>query len=287
MPEVIVSDQSIPCADKVVLAGSLFLPAACKAAVMLAPATGIRRRYYTSFASYLAQHEYAVLTYDNRGIGDSLSEKIADSKVLLQDWGQKDMPAVLQHLKQAVPDVPCHLIGHSAGGQLVGLMHNSSELSSLFNVASSSGNISAMKYPFKFTAHFYLGVFIPLCNALLGYTPSKWVGMGESLPKGVARQWAEWCYASGYVASALDREIKEHWYNELKLSAHWLSASDDQIANRVNVEEMVAVFSALDSTIEILEPEDYGFEAIGHMGFFRKHYAKLWPLALNWLNSRC
>ena len=142
MTNTIAKTIKIRCSDNYELTGTLFTPSGqIRAVAMIAPATGIKRKFYKSFSTYLAENGYAVITYDNRGIGDSLHGKIKDSNASLQQWGELDMPAVLDDLKNRFPGLKYHLIGHSAGGQLVGLMPNSIEITSIFNFACSSGRI--------------------------------------------------------------------------------------------------------------------------------------------------
>ena len=63
---------TIECTDDIALSGLLYKPLNSPvAAVMIAPATGIKQGFYTRFATFLAEQSIAVLTFDNRGIGDS------------------------------------------------------------------------------------------------------------------------------------------------------------------------------------------------------------------------
>lgn len=254
-----------------------------KAAIMIAPATGIKRRFYSSFANYLAQNGFGVITYDNQGIGDSLTDKIKNSKITLQDWGEKDMPAVLKALQENFPQTKYHLIGHSAGGQLVGLMHNWSKLKSVFNVASSSGRTKNLKFPYLIKAYFFMNFFIPISNILFGYTKTQWMGMGEPLPKNVAKQWREWCNGKGYVKTAFGKTIDKHWYNNINLPFFWLNASDDDIANDENVTDMIEVFPKISIERLKLKPSEYGLKEIGHMKFFSRKNKKIWEIAIKWL----
>lgn len=177
---------------KQALAATVYHPKrAVKKAVMIAPATGIKRQFYHNFATYLAEHGFGVVTFDNEGIGDSLTTDLAKSDASLISWGRYDMPAVLDALQDEFADASYHLIGHSAGGQLIGLMPNYESITSVFNVACSSGCIKNMKMPYKLKAKFFMDIFIPINNLMLGYTASDKVGMGENLPKHVARQWRE------------------------------------------------------------------------------------------------
>lgn len=276
----------IKCSDGIDLTSTVFIPSEkLKGAVMIGPATGIKRKFYQAFASFLAENGYGVITFDNRGIGDSLKGSIKKSNASIQNWGELDMTAVLETLKEKFPGVKYHLIGHSAGGQLVGLMKNCTELSSMFNFASSSGSLSGMKYPYKFQAHFFLNIFIPLNNFFYGYTNTQWIDMGEPLPKMVAKQWQKWCNGKGYVKTDFGNNIKEHLYNDLTFPTFWLHASDDDIANEENVADMISVFPNASVVVQTLNPKEFELNSIGHMKFFSRENKKLWFLAIDWLDK--
>ncbi len=279
-------DIKITCSDGLEIAGTLFTPDTPKAAVMIGPATGIKRRFYFAFAEYLATHRFATITFDNRGIGDSLPNPINQNNESLENWGRLDMTAVLEFLKSEFPDLTYHLIGHSAGGQLLGLMENAGDIHSMVNFASSSGSLQYAKYPFRFQSSFYLNIFIPLSNLFFGKTNSQWVGMGEPLPKRVASDWRRWCNSTGYVQVDLGKSIKEHHYNEIRINSLWIQATDDQIANLATVKDMIRVYKHLNSEILTISPSDYGFKEIGHMSFFSKKKSALWTLMLDWLNKQ-
>ncbi len=272
------------------LAATVYRPkSAVSTAVMIAPATGIRRQFYHSFASFLAENGFGVITFDNEGIGESLSGNLAKCDASLVSWGRHDMPAVLDALQDEFPDASYHLIGHSAGGQLIGLMPNYQMLNSVFNVACSSGKIKNMDMPYKLKAIGFMGAFIPLSNLVLGYTPSDKIGMGQPLPRGVARQWREWCNGAGYIKTALDKTIHNHFYDALTMPSLWLGFSDDEIANNENIDDMIRVFPKMPVEKHYLDPKDLGVSHIGHMRYFSsKTHAKapqLWQMAVDWLNK--
>ena len=258
-------------------------------AVMIAPATGIKRQFYHNFASYLAQQGFGVISYDNEGIGESLSTSLSKSDASLISWGRHDMPAVLDALQYEFPAASYHLIGHSAGGQLIGLMPNHAAISSVFNVACSSGRIKNMDMPYKAKAIAFMDAFIPLSNLVLGYTPADKIGMGQPLPSGVARQWREWCNGAGYIQTALGKTIHKHFYDEVNMPSLWLNFSDDDIANEQNRDDMIRVFPNLPAEKHYLHPKDLGVSHIGHMRYFssqtRAKAPKLWQMAVDWLNK--
>lgn len=276
------------------LTASVYVPEnteneAIKNAVMIAPATGIKRSFYHRFATYLANQGFGVITYDNEGIGDSLTCPLSKCDASLISWGRHDATAVLEALQYEFPNAKYHLIGHSAGGQLIGLMPNYQVLSSVVNIACSSGRIKNMEMPFKANAMLFMNGAITLGNLLLGYTPSDKFNMGEPLPRGVAKQWRDWCNGKGYIKTAFGETIFTHYYDQLNTPALWLNFSDDDIANAKNVEDMLAVFSAMPVEREMLEPQQFGLTKIGHMKFFSaKTYKKapqLWKMVTDWIEQ--
>ena len=273
------------------LAATVYLPKnKVKKAVMIAPATGIKRQFYHNFATHLAENGFGVLTFDNEGIGESLSSALAKCDASLISWGRHDMPAVLDALQDEFADATYHLIGHSAGGQLIGLMPNYSALASVFNVACSSGRIKNMSMPYKLKAMGFMDTFIPLANLTLGYTPSDKIGMGEPLPRGVSRQWREWCNGAGYIKTAFGKSIQTHFYDDMTMPSLWLGFSDDDIANSKNMDDMIRVFTKMPVEKHFLDPKDFGLDSIGHMRYFSSRTnakaPQLWQMAVDWLKNQ-
>lgn len=195
------------------------------------------------------------------------------------------MPAALNALQQAFPDTNYHLIGHSAGGQLVGLMPNAHQLSSIYNYACSSGCLRNMHMPYFAKAQFFMNIFIPLSNLLLGYTKSQLMGMGEPLPKAAAQQWRQWCNGQGYIKTAFDTTVHSHYYDELEIPSMWVNSTDDDIANNDNVADMISVYSKMKAQTLTLNPKDHNLSEIGHMRFFSRKSQSLWQHTLDWLGQ--
>ncbi|MPY66973.1 alpha/beta fold hydrolase [Deinococcus sp. SDU3-2] len=277
---------SIPTPAGHALAASLYMPAQPPVgAVLLAPATGIERRFYHAFAEYLAGEGYGVLSFDVQGIGESRTGHLRDCPASLVSWGANDLPAALDELTRQVPGARYHLIGHSAGGQLAGLMPNGERLSSLLAVAGSSGRIANMPLSYRAQAEAFMRVIIPASNRAVGYSRTDLVGMGGPLPREVGAQWARWCLGRGYVETGFGREVGEHFYGALDIPSLWLNAADDDIAVTANVDDMIRVFTkmALHAEKRTLVPAEHGLSRIGHMGFFRRESRTLWPIAAEWL----
>ncbi|MDW3190842.1 MAG: alpha/beta fold hydrolase [Cytophagales bacterium] len=276
----------INCSDGVQLSAALFEPDnKAKAAVMIAPATGIKKTFYMGLATYLAEQGYGVICFENRGIGKSHQGNINTVNASLINWGKLDMTAVLEELKTQFPDASYHLIGHSAGGQLLGLMENALEIKSMFNYACSSGYIGNIPYPFKVQGSFFLKVFMPVSSLIFGQANNQWMGMGEPLPKNVALQWSKWCVRPGYVANDFGKAIESHFYDELTLPSKWVHATDDAIANLNNVKDMIRIYTKTKADILTLNPKESGFSSLGHMQFFSSKKKELWKLAVEWFEE--
>jgi predicted alpha/beta hydrolase len=166
-------------------------------------------------------------------------------------------------------------------------MPNYQAIASVFNVACSSGRIKNMDMPYKLKAMGFMDAFIPLTNLTFGYTPADKIGMGEPLPRGVARQWREWCNGAGYIKTAFGKSIHTHFYDELDMPALWLGFSDDEIANSKNMDDMIRVFSKMPVEKRFFEPKEFGLNSIGHMRYFSSRTnakaPQLWQMAVDWL----
>ncbi|MFV0531331.1 MAG: alpha/beta fold hydrolase [Flavobacteriales bacterium] len=275
----------IKCEDNFELSGTLYKTKEIKAAIMITAAMGTKKQFYDSFAQFLSKKGYGVLTFDYRGIGESTRNSINGVNASLINWGKLDMTAVLEELKLNFPNTSYHLIGHSAGGQLVGLMKNANELKSMFTFGCSSGSIKHSQFPFKLKSFFWFNFYIPVSNLLFGHTKSQWVGMGEPLPKLVAEEWGRWCKGENSVKVDLDQYVTEHLYNELTLKSLWVYAVDDEIVNDKTMKDMIEVYTKIKSELTPLNPADYGFSEIGHMKFFSSKKEKLWNIVLHWLDK--
>lgn len=89
--------------------------------ILLSSGTGFPRKIYRRAAEHLAPRGAVVLTYDCRGIGGSTSKDLAALEMDHSDWGRLDMPAALDTLRNAAPDLPVGHIAHSVGGAFRGL----------------------------------------------------------------------------------------------------------------------------------------------------------------------
>jgi len=272
-------------ADEYRLAATLYRPqAAALAVVVIACATGVRRSYYDNFARALADQGLAVLTFDYRGIGDSRPAKLAGFTARMQDWGALDLDAALIKASELFPAAPLQVVGHSAGGQLIGLCEHADRITAIVHIAAQSGWYGHWRGlgRARMLANWFVAV--PVFTRVFGYLPGQ-LGTGQHLPAGVARQWAAWCRHPDYLMSE-DREARAASFARITAPILAYSFSDDPFAPRAAVDQLVGFYTAAAHERRHLGPADAG-RPIGHFGFFRKQLADaLWPDVITWLKGQ-
>ncbi len=277
----------VKCRDGYILKGILYpstAPIKKSEPIIISPATGIVQQFYQPFAVWLTQQGYDVLTFDFRGIGASLNGALKDSKASIQDWGLLDLPAVIDTALKKTGASQVNIIGHSAGGQLVGLVENHQQVKQLISIAGSTGHIKGLKGRTKLLAPLMFNLLFPLSSAFKGYGAAKVIGMVENLPKGVARQWAQFCSRPGYVMNAVGKTINKHYHEQVCCPITAIAATDDEIATEQNIDALLKLYPLAPTKKLIIQPKHYGHRSIGHMLMFRPSHQNLWPLIAGQLN---
>lgn len=273
-------------ADGRPLQGRLLRPRhPAKAALLLGGATGVPQRFYARYAEWLAAQGFTVLTFDYRGVGASRDRPLAQDDARMRDWGLLDLPAALDHLHQHSPGLPLYFLGHSVGGQMLGLMPNRHLIAKAVLVASGFGYWRNMPRRYGYMVKALIAGLGPLLYRSLGYSPHSRIGWGEDLPRGVAEDWFRWCQRPDYFAELLHEQGKTH-FDDLTLPLLSFSFVDDPIATEANVSAQLGLYRAAAVTKAIIHPADHGLRAIGHLHFFSTRMPQaLWQRPLDWLQS--
>jgi predicted alpha/beta hydrolase len=292
--EAFADDIIVPASDGYPLAATLFLPRGAKRhAVLINAATATPRKIYRGFASYLARRGCAVLTYDYRGIGGSRQldvvghdrpKSLVGFKASMADWAALDVTATVAWMRERYHTLPLAYVGHSFGGQALGLLANNAEVSRALLIASQAATWKLMASPERYRVYALMrGVGVPLTR-LLGYAPG-WAGIGEDLPKEAFLQWARWVTSPRYLFD--DRDLAGLTnFARFKGTLRALCIADDPWATRPAVELLCSGFSAITPEILDLAPAEVGAPRIGHFGFFRpEHRDSLWRGAAEWIQA--
>lgn len=293
LDDVFADDITLPATDGYPLTATLFLPRGAKRhAVLINSATAVHRRLYRGFAGYLAKRGCAVLTYDYRGTGDSRQQaltgynqpkSLVGFKASMSDWAAQDVTAAVAWMRQRYHDMPFAYVGHSFGGQALGLLPNNTEISRALFIAAQAGYWKLMASPERYRVYAMLNfVGLPLTRAL-GYMPGK-AGLGMDLPKDAFLQWVSWVMSPRYLFDSKLEALAN--FPKYKGALRALCLSDDPWATRPAVELLCSGFTSIKPEIITVTPADTGATQIGHMGFFRaEHRDTLWRGAAEWIQG--
>jgi predicted alpha/beta hydrolase len=258
-----------------------------RGAIVVNGATGVPREFYLKFARYCAERGFHALVYDYRGMGASANAAPRAESARMSDWGSKDMPAAVAWLDRAFPELPVVTVGHSVGGQLIGLMSNHSRASAHVLIAASVGYWGYQHAPFRYLALFFWLIYGPLLLRLRGYVPSGAAWPGLPLPPGVFSEWREWCLSSQHFAPALDSELRENYFREIRAPLLVYAFEDDPIATRRAVAALLKFYPSAAQDVRWISPRTVGLGPIGHQGFFTTRFREaLWRPVLDWVEAR-
>jgi predicted alpha/beta hydrolase len=283
LDDVFVDDIKILAEDGFSLAATLYMPRGPKrSAVLINSAAAVTRGFYRHLASYIASRGSVVLTYDYRGIGGSRPNSLAGFHGRMADWAEKDATGAVTWMRQRYSALPLNYIGHSFGGQALGLLHNNDQIARALLIASHAGYWKLISAPEKYRVYAMLNfVGKPLAN-FLGYVPGR-SGLGEDMPKDVFLQWTKWVMSERYYFD--DRSLVTlanypHYRQPLKA----LCIEDDPWATRPAVDLLCSAFTGTSPEIVTVKPDETNAGSIGHFGFFRPvHRDTLWTQAMDWV----
>ena len=251
-------------------------------AILIAPATGVSQKFYSDFAEWFASFGFNVYTFDYRGIGRSRPQKIGSLLADMKDWS-KDLDAMVGHIARIHPRSQRVVIGHSVGGQLIGMSQLTRHVDALIMIGAQTPYWKLYEgfwLRLKLFCFWYL--MIPASVRLFGYFPGSLFGLFEDLPANVARQWARWARSSNYIFDEFP-DCKRN-FEMLKQRALMISFSDDDLAPARAVADLQRFYSNVKFDNWHFHPEDILQKRIGHFGFFKKRMQQvLWRDVVSWI----
>lgn len=251
--------------------------------MIIISAVGVLQSFYRKTAEFFQKNQISVITFDYTGIGKSLYGNIKDENSSLVNWGNRDLEAVIKYVIETFPNHKIILLGHSIGGQLIGLAPSSCMADRIILVASQSGYWKFWKGFAKIHmwANWYL--LVPLLTKGFGYLPSKKISRMESLPKNIAQEWAKWCRSSDYLFSGIS--CNELYFDRIKCEITSISIDDDFFAPKKSVEWLTAKFE--NASVKRLHffPENFKALKIGHFSLFTEKFKNsIWNILLREVN---
>ena len=278
------------CDDGVAIAAHWFEPPTgrARAVAVISPAAGVPQGFYRAFATWLAQRGYAVLTFDYRGIGPSRRGPITAETATMRDWGQQDISAALTAAEQrrsatGGERLPLLWVGHSFGGNGIGLARGIGKVDAVLTVASQLGDWRLWPGVHRWVTAFFFHLLLPTVAHLFDHAPGWALGGGSAmpLPKQVALEWARWGRGRDFLWGdpTLQGQLTLH---EFDGHAHLWNVSDDlSYAPPRAVDGLARMFVNADVQRHELTPASVGLQRIGHFSAFRRDTGtRIWPRLL-------
>lgn len=264
---------------------TVFLPSKdCGKIVIINSATGVKQQIYFAFSKYLATQGFTVITYDYRGIGLSKPSQIKGYTATMRDWGTKDFGAVTNYVKTQFPQHQKFLIGHSVGALIVGMNDDSIFFEKFIFIATQNAYYGHLNFKTKIAAFLGFSVVQPLTTGLLGYFPGHYLGLGESLPSGVSRDWAHLILKKKSTDYLLEN-AKVNISKTLSQNVFVLYAEDDDWLTDRGVRSLLEdTYPQLQATYRVIKTSESEVKQIGHVNFFRSYNRRLWTIVKNELN---
>lgn len=243
--------------------------------VVIATATGVHHRFYRRFGEFLAQRGFEVVAFDWRGMGASRTPRgHRDPRLTMRNWGERDLSAAIAWADRQAAGRPVHLVGHSFGGQALGLAPNAARVQRAVFVGAQHGWMGHWPFRLRVPLWWLWRVAMPLGARLLGQFPSRLLGMGETLPKGVAEEWSRWCSRPEHMGT---------WegHATLRIPVLSLSFEDDAFAPARAAAALLEQYAQAETL-----HEHQSATGLGHFGFFRGGAAQpLWERVRRFLSE--
>lgn len=246
--------------------------------VLVVPAMATPARFYLPFLTWLASKGFRAVSFDFRGMEGR--EAVKDEPGDLDRW-VADARDVLAAVSERAAGLPVTWVGHSFGGQIVGLVEHQ-RLASVLLVASGDAYWRHNAPALRRWLPLLWWVIAPVSTRLWGYYPGRTLRILGDLPAGVMRQWSRWARHPGYLEA--DHPEAPELFAQVRTRVLSLSFSDDEILSRQGTDLLMDRYRNAERVRLHFTPDELGVERVGHHGFFRAPLADLWDdLVLPWL----
>jgi len=258
---------------------SLYNDTSSDTMVIIASAAGVLQSFYRKLAQFFQTNGISVVTFDYTGIGKSLNGNIKKENCSLANWGNRDLEAVIIHTIKTFPHHKLILLGHSIGGQLIGLAPSSYKADKIILVAAQSGYWKFWKGVSKIRMWINWYLLVPALIKVFGYLPSKKFSRMESLPKNVAEEWTKWCRSSDYLFASFS--YNKLYFDRIKCKLTSISIDDDFFAPKKSVGWLTTKFENAGIKCLHLFPKDFNTLKIGHFSLFTEKFKNsIWNILL-------
>lgn len=250
-----------------------------KSVIQFHSGTVTKKEFYLKLAIYLVTQNFIIILFDYRGVGESKPKSLKGFEMSITDWGRQDANAVTSWIKTEYPLLKIHLLAHSMGGQIYGLMHEWNAFEKIIMLTTSSGNFNKFApLLYKWKIKWPTIILLPSIIKVFSYLPGKF-GVGEDWPKGVALDWIKNSKDNGLMPNYLHMKVNQSYFKQIdkKITAWYFT--DDPISTSATIKELSLSYPKAKLNIKTIHPKEVELDSIGHFGLFKtKAKNRLWPL---------
>ncbi|MCC7325397.1 MAG: alpha/beta fold hydrolase [Burkholderiales bacterium] len=254
--------------------------------VVVACGGGIPARFYAPMARHLAQKGLATLTFDYRGVGESIGDGVQRVYAGVESWAQLDFSAALNAARHAYPAAPVAVVAHSFGALLIGAARDANAISRIVLLGPHTGYWRDYATRWRWLLYLTWHVMMPVVTRLVGYFPGRALHLGGDLPRAFALDWAG-RRAPAVARTADQRRRFEHIlarYGQTRADALVLSITDDAFAPPAAARRLLSLYPNLKVTQASVRPSDLRRKRLGHMAFVRRSTGPyFWERVSAWL----
>lgn len=251
--------------------------------LLINSATGVKQQIYFSFAKYLAEKGFTVITYDYRGIGESKPKKMNGFKASMRIWGTVDFKTVTDFITKEYAGFDKFCLGHSVGALILGMNADSQIFKKFIFVATQDAYLGNLNFKVAVAGLLGFGIALPIMTHFLGYFPANRFGLGESLPKGVAFDW-QTLILNKKSTKRLYETNEADFSKNLYLPTFIIHAEDDSWVTQKGMRNLMkTTYPHLKTTYREVKISESDKGEIGHVNFFRSFNRGLWKIVLEQL----
>jgi len=238
--------------------------------LIIASAMGVKQSFYQEFSEFAEANGISVITFDYSGIGSSLYVDIKNHRDSLYSWGNRDLESVIKFSIEKFPNHKKIVLGHSIGGQLIGLAPSSVDLDKIILMSAQSGFWGFWKGFNKVKMFWNWHLLFPILTYFIGFMPSKKFSKMENLPKNVAEEWAKWCRNPNYLFDYFSED--KTFFDKIKCEITSVSFDDDFFAPKKSVDWLSGKLKNAELKRKHFFPSDFNVSKIGHFDAFKSDF---------------
>jgi predicted alpha/beta hydrolase len=194
---------------------------------------------YTEFAEYVSNNNINVITY-NYSDTDVPENKLKTSKTSIQEWATCDMNTIIDSIVDMNSEAKIFVLGHSLGGQIIGLTENCAKLDGIILVAAQTGYWKFWPFPLNIINYLTWYLYVPMLLKTYGFFPKGKDKNLSHMPKRATTDWMKWCQSPNYLFENIS--LSEQYYNTIKCPLLSISFGDDLYATKQAVDWLTSKY---------------------------------------------